>query len=399
MLESKPETLQIREFKLVKDLTQVEELERSCQAGPGGKLSILTDDLGDPLNRIRHSQAYVMLVAEKGSEIVGIIRGCIKIVTCGKKLARNPNAVSKPIPVTTKAAYILGLRVSPSHRRMGVGLALVKKMEEWFEENGVEYVYMATESDNEASLNLFTKKCSYSKFRTPCILVNPVHAHRIRVPNRISIHKLNPAEAETIYRRRLGTTEFFPRDIDSVLNNNLSLGTFVATPCGYAWPGPEKFLSYPPDSWAVVSVWNNKEVFKLEVRGASRVLKRLVRATRALDRVCPWLKIPSVPDFFKPFGLLLLYGFGGDGPRVNEMVRALCNHSHNFARESGCGAVVGEVSGHDPIRLGIPHWKSLSCDEDVWCIKRLGEGYSDGSVGDWTKSPPGISLFVDPREF
>ena len=35
----------------------------------------------------------------------------------------------------------------------------------------------------------------------------------------------------------------------------------------------------------------------------------------------------------------------------------------------------------------------------VLCIKRLGEDYSDGSVGDWTKSPPGVTVFVDPREF
>jgi hypothetical protein len=56
-----------------------------------------------------------------------MIRGCIKTVTCGKKLSRtvknnysynviNNNDLSKPVPVYTKVAYILGLRVSPSHR-------------------------------------------------------------------------------------------------------------------------------------------------------------------------------------------------------------------------------------------------------------------------------------------
>jgi hypothetical protein len=52
-------------------------------------------------------------------EIVGLIRGCIKTVTCGKKLSRKPNKNEqpiKPVPVYTKLAYILGLRVSPSHR-------------------------------------------------------------------------------------------------------------------------------------------------------------------------------------------------------------------------------------------------------------------------------------------
>uniref|UniRef100_A0A7N0T5C7 N-acetyltransferase domain-containing protein n=1 Tax=Kalanchoe fedtschenkoi TaxID=63787 RepID=A0A7N0T5C7_KALFE len=399
MEESEAGLVVIREFKPSKDVARVEELERSCEVGAAGKMSILTDDLGDPLNRIRHSPSYLMLVAEIGSEIVGIIRGCIKTVTCGKKLARSTNAAPRAVPVCTKTAYLLGLRVSPRHRRLGVGLKLVQKMEDWFEENGVEYAYMATESENEPSLNLFTRKCGYTKFRTPCILVNPVHAHRVRISTRISIHKLTSSEAELLYRRRLATTEFFPRDIDAVLKNKLNLGTFVSAPSGYFWAGLEKFLSDPPESWAVVSVWNNNEVFKLEVRGASSVRKGLIRATRAVDRTCPWLGIPSVPDFFKPFGLHLLYGWGSEGPQARQMVRALCNHAHNLARKSGCGAVVTEVSGHDPIRSAIPHWKSLSCEEDVWCIKRLGEGYSDGSVGDWTKSPPGISIFVDPREF
>lgn len=56
---------------------------------------------------------------EKEKEIVGMIRGCIKTVTCGKKLSRNGrncNDPTKPLPVYTKLAYILGLRVSPSHR-------------------------------------------------------------------------------------------------------------------------------------------------------------------------------------------------------------------------------------------------------------------------------------------
>lgn len=53
-------------------------------------------------------------------EIVGMIRGCIKSVTCGQKYPRHSksalNDPPKPLPVFTKLAYILGLRVSPSHR-------------------------------------------------------------------------------------------------------------------------------------------------------------------------------------------------------------------------------------------------------------------------------------------
>ncbi|KAJ6398649.1 hypothetical protein OIU77_019435 [Salix suchowensis] len=81
------------------------------------------------------------------------------------------------------------------------------------------------------------------------------------------------------------------------------------------------------------------------------------------------------------------------------MMKALCCHVHNLAREGGCGVVATEVASREPLKSGIPHWKVLSCAEDLWCMKRLGEDYSDGSVGDWTKSSPGLSIFVDPREF
>ncbi|CAN0917864.1 Probable N-acetyltransferase HLS1-like [Linum grandiflorum] len=349
-------------------------------------------------------------VAEMGDEIVGMIRGCIKTLTCGQKLSRsNPNPTNS-LPVYTKAAYVLGLRVSPSHRRMGIGLKLVRRLEEWFRENGVEYAYMATENDNQASIGLFTDKCGYTKFRTPSILVNPVYAHRVPISDRVSILRLSTLDAEKLYRRRSATTEFFPRDIDSVLNNKLNLGTFLALPRGwggsggggdgsrFCWPGVDKFLSDPPESWAVMSLWNCKDVFTLEVRGVSRVKKAFALATRAVDRALPFLRLPSVPELFRPFGFHFMYGLGGEGPRAGKMMKALCGHAHNLAKAGGGRVVVTEVSNQEPLRLEIPHWKMLSCAEDLWCIKRLGEDYSDGSVGDWTKSPPGLSIFVDPRE-
>ncbi|KAJ4826672.1 putative N-acetyltransferase hls1 [Turnera subulata] len=402
----------VREFDPSKDRVGVEDVERRCEVGPSGKVSLFTDLLGDPICRVRHSPAFLMLVAEIGEEIVGMIRGCIKTVACGKKLSRNfRNSTNnnkdsdplKPLPIYTKAAYILGLRVSPSHRRMGIGLKLVHQMEDWFRQNGAEYSYMATENDNDASVRLFTDKCGYSKFRTPSILVNPVFAHRVAVSHRVTVFRLSPHDAEHLYRRRFATTEFFPRDIDSVLSNKLSLGTFVAVPRGSLkseeWPGSGKFLADPPESWAVLSVWNCKDVFRLEVRGASRVKRTFAKTTRLLDRALPFLRLPSVPELFRPFGLHFLYGLGGEGPRAAKMVRALCDHAHNLAKEGGCGVVATEVASREPLKLGIPHWKMLSCDEDLWCIKRLGEDYSDGAVGDWTKSPPGMSIFVDPREF
>ncbi|KAJ0450430.1 putative transcription regulator GNAT family [Helianthus annuus] len=395
----------VREYNPKTDSERVEQVESSCEVGPNGELSLYTDLLGDPICRVRNSPVYLMLVAElvvsggEGVEIVGMIRGCIKTVTCGSKFSRSRlGECSKPLPVLTKLAYILGLRVSPVHRRMGIGLKLVRRMEQWFEDNGAEYSYIATDDANEPSVSLFTDKCGYAKFRNPSVLVHPVFAHRLPVNNRVTIIKLTPSDAESLYRHRFSTTEFFPRDIDAVLNNHLSLGTFLALPKGYIWVGPDKFLSGPPENWAVMSVWNCKDVFKLEVKGASKLRKGIAKTTRVVDRAFPFLRLPSLPKIFSPFGLHMLYGLGGSGPLYTKFIKALFGFAHNLAKECKCGVVATEVSSEDPLKLAIPHWKVLSFT-DLWCIKRLGEDYSDGSVGDWRKSQPGLSIFVDPREF
>ncbi|CAN8229055.1 unnamed protein product [Cochlearia groenlandica] len=407
-------TVVVREYDESRDVEGVEDVERRCEVGPSGKLSLFTDLLGDPICRIRHSPSFLMLVAEIGGggggrdhnkkkEIVGMIRGCIKTVTCGGGGVNNNNTDL----ISTKLAYVLGLRVSPCHRRKGIGYELINSIEDWFIQNGAEYSYMATENDNHPSVNLFTGKCGYSPFRTLSILVNPVYAHQVNVDSiLVTVIQLHPVDAESLYRLRFTPTEFFPRDIDSVLNNKLSLGTFVVVPRGScygsgsgSWPGSAKFLEYPPDSWAVMSVWNCKDSFRLEVRGASRLRRVLAKTTRVVDKTLPFLKLPSIPSVFEPFGLYFMYGIGGEGPHAVNMVKSLCAHAHNMAKKGGAGVVAAEVAGEDPLRRGIPHWKVLSCAEDLWCIKRLGEDYVDGDVGDWTKSPPGVSIFVDPREF
>ncbi|KAF4382354.1 hypothetical protein G4B88_011306 [Cannabis sativa] len=385
----------VRELDLRKDSMAVEELESKCETtvSSTNKMCLFTHLLGDPISRIRHSPSFLMLVAEVGvenKEIVGIVRGCIKTVT-------TSTTTDNTTPICTKLAYILGLRVSSSHRQKDIGCKLIKEMENWFIKNGAEYSYMATELDNQPSLNLFTQKLHYTKFRTPSVLVQPVFAHSLPTyANRVAIFKLTPTEADSLYRARFSATEFFPTDIDRVLNNKLHLGTYVAVPVGSSM---DAFLSEPPESWAVASVWNCQEVFKLEIRGASRSRRLAAKFTRVLDKALPWMRIPSVPAVFRPFGMVFLYGLGGEGPRAERMVRALCGHAHNMAKELRCGVVATEVASQDPLRLAIPHWDSLSCANDVWCVKRLVKGYGDGPLGDWTKSKPGLSIFVDPREF
>lgn len=54
----------IREFDPIKDRAGVEDVERRCEVGStkNKKLTLFTDLLGDPICRVRHSPAFLMLV-------------------------------------------------------------------------------------------------------------------------------------------------------------------------------------------------------------------------------------------------------------------------------------------------------------------------------------------------
>jgi hypothetical protein len=52
----------VRELDLNKDLFEVEDLEKRCEVGNGGKISLFTDLHGDPISRVRHSPSFLMLV-------------------------------------------------------------------------------------------------------------------------------------------------------------------------------------------------------------------------------------------------------------------------------------------------------------------------------------------------
>lgn len=396
--EGSRKLIHIREFDPEKDVRRVEELESRCEVGPSGSVAIYTDLLGDPICRIRHTPAYTMLVAEYGveGEMVGLVRGSIKAVVCGNKQLQPGE---QRIPLFTNAAYILGLRVSPTHRRMGIGLMLIQAVEKWFRANGADYVYMATEKDNEACIKLFVEKCGFAKFRTAAILVHPVHSHSKRISTRANILKLDVIEAENLYRECMGTAEFFPKDIDTILGNRLSLGTWVAIPGAEQWQ--RSACSSGCTSWAVISVWNTSEVFKMNVKGV-RMATRLYAATsRFFDKALPWLNIPSVPDVFRPFGVAFLYGVYAKGPESGELMNHLCRFAHNLAKEKGCRLIATEVGGCDPLKNCIPYWDCFSCPEDLWCIKKLTQTSSSADEKeeyDWSKSTPGARLFVDPRE-
>ncbi|KAK3020088.1 hypothetical protein RJ639_003712 [Escallonia herrerae] len=386
------EDIKIRNYDGRTDRAGVEDLERRCEVGPGKHVFLFTDSMGDPICRIRNSPMYKMLVAECNNDLVGIIRGTIKRVT----LHNPPKNVAK-------VGYILGLRVSPLHRRRGIGYSLVHHLEEWFVANQVDYAYMATEKDNKASVKLFVDKLGYVKFRTPTILVHPVNRRCFDMPPDVTVAKLKVEQAELLYRMFMGGTEFFPHDINKVLGNKLSLGTWVAyTPVRGASEGEFGLNGRFPDSWAMVSVWNSGSVFKLRMGKAPLSCFLYGLSSRFMDRVLPCFKVPSLPDFFHPFGFYFMYGMHHEGPLSGKLVRTLCKHVHNMAAtESGdCKLVVTEVGGSDGLRSCVPNWKLLSCPEDLWCIKPLKDEERSTRIRGLMKPTrkPTRALFVDPRE-
>lgn len=260
---------------------------------------------------------------------------------------------------------------------------------------------MATTASNAASLALFTgPRFAYAPFRRPVFLGHPVHRHRARLPRAHRVLRLPPPLAAAAYAALLppATAEFQPADLPALLAHKLTLGTYLAI----ERPGPGPEPAQGPPSFALLSVWDATRSLRLRVGGAPTLLRASLAAARALDRNAPWLQVPSVPDIFRPFGTYLLYGLRMSGPEGPALLRSLCRHAHNVARKNpACAVVAADLGPDDPAAAAVPHWQKFSSDEDVWCIKKLGDANGDASDeddDDWTTSPPGV-LFVDPREF
>ncbi|KAI3848413.1 hypothetical protein MKX03_036261 [Papaver bracteatum] len=397
----------VRNYDREIDKSRVEDLERRCEVGSADSMfHLFTDTMGDPICRIKNSPLYKMLVAELDDELIGVIQGSIKTVTVS-----SCNQII--------VGYILGLRVSPVHRRKGIALSLVRSVEEWFITNHVDFAYMATEKNNEASVKLFMDKLGFVEFRNLSILVNPVRHCVINLPASVEIMKLKVEQAELLYRRFVASTDFLPHDIDAILKNKLSLGTWIAFPRGESWcdhPSETNGLNgsglnaadKPGTNWAMLSVWNCGDLFKLRVGRAPMSCHIYAKISRVIDRFFPFLIVPSVPDVFNPFGFYFMYGLRCEGPNSGPLMRTLCQYVHNMAvKDDSCKVIVTEVGESDSaLRLHIPNSKLLSRpDQDLWCIKPL---KTDQHILDQEKhtalfdltgiKPATSSFFVDPRE-
>ena len=64
----------VRAFDRERDCEGVEAVERMCEVGPSGEMTLFTDLLGDPVCRVRHSPAYLMLVPILASSSSSCVR-------------------------------------------------------------------------------------------------------------------------------------------------------------------------------------------------------------------------------------------------------------------------------------------------------------------------------------
>ncbi|XP_038877953.1 probable N-acetyltransferase HLS1 [Benincasa hispida] len=407
--------VEIREFNEEnRDIEMVEKLERSCEIG--SKLrgaSIFTNMMGDPLCRIRFFPLYIMLVAElpEKGEIVGVVRGCIK------SLGTAGAGVGTGEANTTKIGCILGLRVSPAHRRLGIGLKLVHSVEEWVIRNGANYAFLAIEKKNKASKNLFTHKCNYVKFSSLVIfrqplIVFPTKDNIISKGEIIKTEKLNIEQAISFYTNTLTTKGgVYPMDFDMILKEKLSLGTWVSYFNQEDWTHlicsqkDSEIYQRMPSSWVVFSIWNTCKAYKFQIRESKhdQLLLPLRFLKRARKKLISCFKMPNSVSFGKSFGFFFLYGIFGEGERVGELVESIWIFASRLAEdEKDCKAIVTELSVSDPIINHVPrNNRSMSCINDNWYLKKLSV-HSDDEKDEILLSKDmetAANVIVDPRDF
>lgn len=116
----------------VRDLERLYDIERECFTAEAFGREHIAFLLEEPDS--------VGLVARMDDEVVGFIIGLIHIVA-GR----------------TRAGHVYTLDVAIKHRRKGIGLRLLKDLEEKFIEKGARASYLETRVDNLAARELYSK--------------------------------------------------------------------------------------------------------------------------------------------------------------------------------------------------------------------------------------------------
>ena len=96
---------------------------------------------GDYFRRLIDEEKGRVLIALDGETIVGFIAG---------KIEHRP-----PVFAITEKGEINSVFVTTPHRRRGIGGQLLRRMLNWFTEQGIEYVELSVDVKNTASANVW----------------------------------------------------------------------------------------------------------------------------------------------------------------------------------------------------------------------------------------------------
>jgi ribosomal-protein-alanine acetyltransferase len=116
----------------INDLEKLYEIERKCftaEAFTKNQIMFLLQDSNS-----------VSLIAQKNGEIIGFIIGLIQHIT------------------GVKAGHIYTIDVAIKHRRKGVGIKLLKELEQIFAKKGAQVCYLEVRTNNVAALELYKKQ-------------------------------------------------------------------------------------------------------------------------------------------------------------------------------------------------------------------------------------------------
>ncbi|KAJ7955230.1 Acyl-CoA N-acyltransferases superfamily protein [Quillaja saponaria] len=392
MVDSILDRVSIREFDMNRDTEVVGKLERNCEIGTKKGVSIFSNMMGDPFSRIRFYPLHVMLVAEllESGELVGVVRGCIKTVGT----ATGGTLV--------KMGCILGLRVSPAYRRMGIGLKLVNLVEEWMLKHGAQYTFLATEKNNNASMNLFTVKCNYMNLSSLIIFIQPTGLPRKNISKDIKIDKLRIDQAISLYKSKLRGKDLYPLDIDMILKEKLSLGTWISyfkdeSRMNLNNRENNEDFSDTPSSWVIFSIWNTCKTYELQIKKSQPLKFFHTTLCNAREKIFPCLRMPVSDSLSRPFGFLFLYGLHGEGENLGELMESIWSFTSQLGESmKDCKVVITELGLTDPLTKHVPQNSSISRIDDIWYVKNI-IGHIHGK--DESLKGPAGNVFVDPRDF
>lgn len=101
------------------------------------------------------AQDRIGLVAEVGGAVVGVLSAALHepIDPAGRELQTDFNRWR---------LHVNSLGVLASHRRDGVGSALMQAVEEWGREKGAEVVILETETNNPTSVPFYEQRMGFS---------------------------------------------------------------------------------------------------------------------------------------------------------------------------------------------------------------------------------------------